>query len=137
MLKTVVIDTNCLLQIFPRKSSKRWLYNYIRNGNILLAVSTEILEEYEEIITQQTNSIIAENIVQALLNSPFILHIEPAYRWQLIKEDPDDDKFVDCAIAANANFLITNDGHFKVLDSIDFPKLTRLKLSQVTKALFK
>jgi predicted nucleic acid-binding protein len=50
--------------------------------------------------------------------------IEAYYHWQLIKQDPDDNKFADCAIAANADYLVTNDKHFNVLKQIQFPKLT-------------
>jgi predicted nucleic acid-binding protein len=39
----------------------------------------------------------------------------------LIFNDPDDDKFVDLAVAGNADFLVTNDRHFNVLASIEFP----------------
>ncbi len=45
------------------------------------------------------------------------------YRWNLIKQDTDDNKFVDCAIAANANFIVTNDKHFKGLKNISFRKV--------------
>lgn len=46
------------------------------------------------------------------------------YRWNLIKADPDDNKFADCAIAGRADSLVTNDKHFKVLKDIDFPRVT-------------
>ena len=54
----------------------------------------------------------------------------------MIKDDPDDDKYIDCAVAANADYIISNDKHFAILDTIDFPQLTRLKLSQVKKDIF-
>ena len=37
--------------------------------------------------------------------------------------DKDDNKFVDCAIAGNAQFIVTNDKHFEVLKNIQFPKV--------------
>jgi len=43
------------------------------------------------------------------------------YKWNLITADPDDNKFVDCAVSANATYLVTNDRHFNVLRGIDFP----------------
>ena len=45
------------------------------------------------------------------------------YNWRLITIDPDDNKFIDCAVAANADYLVTNDKHFNVLKEIDFPKV--------------
>lgn len=65
----------------------------------------------------------AELALAALINSPFVLRHDPRISWQLIKADPDDDKFSDCAIAANANYLVTNDRHFDILKQTPFPKL--------------
>jgi predicted nucleic acid-binding protein len=45
------------------------------------------------------------------------------YKWLLITADPDDNKFVDCAISANANSIVTNDKHFNILKDIAFPKV--------------
>ena len=45
------------------------------------------------------------------------------FRFGLIVADPDDNKFVDCAIVANAEFIVTNDSHFDVLSTISFPQV--------------
>lgn len=42
--------------------------------------------------------------------------------------DDDDNKFADCAIAANADYLVTNDKHFNVLKSVAFPKIQIIKI---------
>ncbi len=108
-MQTLVVDTNCLLQIIPKRSPYRWLYDEILQGNVSLAVSSEILLEYREILQQRTNSIVAENIITALIELPDTRNISPSYRWQLIADDPDDDKYVDCAVAASADYLISDD----------------------------
>jgi predicted nucleic acid-binding protein len=41
--------------------------------------------------------------------------IEPTYQWRLITADPDDDKFADCAIAAEPEWIVTEDARFEVL----------------------
>ncbi len=46
----VVVDTNVLVQLFGRLSQYRSLRDALRNGNLVLAVSTPILLEYEEVI---------------------------------------------------------------------------------------
>jgi predicted nucleic acid-binding protein len=43
----------------------------------------------------------------------------------------DTNKFVDCAVAANAKCIITNDKHFNVLNDYDFPKVSIVKLDQL------
>lgn len=52
---------------------------------------------------------------------PNVERTEVYFRWNLIEADPDDNKFVDCAISANVQFLVSNDGHFRVLKEVDFP----------------
>jgi putative PIN family toxin of toxin-antitoxin system len=107
----------------------------LQQGKYTLCVSNEILEEYEEILTQSTNSVIASNVVQTLLNAPTIEFIEPFYRFNLITQDPDDNKFVDCAIAGNATYIVSNDSHFDVLKQTDFPKLVVKRIQEFSKIL--
>lgn len=49
--------------------------------------------------------------------------ITPYYKFHFIEADKDDNKFVDCAIAAQAKCIVTNDHHYDVLKSIPFPKV--------------
>ena len=44
-----------------------------------------------------------------------IRHVNPSYFWRAIPHDPDDDKFVDAAVAADADWIVTQDHHFNVL----------------------
>ena len=46
---------------------------------------------------------------------PNLLQVNKFYFWQAVEKDPDDNKFIDCAVAANARYLISNDKHFKEL----------------------
>ena len=45
-----------------------------------------------------------------------------------ITSDPDDSKFVDCAICGQAEYLVSNDNHFKILNDIKFPPITLVRL---------
>ena len=49
--------------------------------------------------------------------------------WQLL-QDADDNKFADCAIAANADYLITNDKDFNILKQINFPKISVVTIQE-------
>lgn len=44
--------------------------------------------------------------------------------------DPDDNKFFDCAVAANADYLISEDNHFNILNKIDFPLVRRVRTNE-------
>ena len=49
------------------------------------------------------------------------MRFDPHFSFGLITTDADDNKFVDCAIVANAHFIVTEDKHFNVLKNIEFP----------------
>ncbi len=131
----IVLDTNCLLASLSRRGAYFNVWKSLQQGKYTLCVSNEILEEYEEILTQSTNSVIASNVVQTLLNAPTVELIEPFYRFNLITNDPDDNKFVDCAIAGNATYIVSNDSHFDVLKQIDFPKLVVKRIQEFSTIL--
>jgi len=68
-------------------------------------------------------------------NLPNVAHITNFYRWGLIEQDYDDNKFVDCAIASNAHYLATNDKHFNILKIIEFPKVHVINVSEFKQIL--
>jgi putative PIN family toxin of toxin-antitoxin system len=118
----IVLDTNCLLVSVQEYSGFFRLWEAFRNKEIVLCYTTEILNEYFEILSRYYSVPFAESIVEEILLSPNTEQIAVYYRWQLITADPDDNKFVDCAISANAKYIVTNDRHFNVLKNINFPK---------------
>lgn len=90
-------------------------------------MTTDILEEYDEIIEWGfRRRDIAYSVLEALINSPFVEKINVSFFWWLITVDPDDNKFSDCAIAAGANYLVTEDRHFDVLADIGLDKFRLL-----------
>ncbi|AQG80843.1 putative toxin-antitoxin system toxin component, PIN family [Spirosoma montaniterrae] len=125
----LIVDTNCLLVSVPRRSPYRWLYDAILIGRVELAVTTEILLEYEEQLGLFYAPDYAEYILATLTNLPNIIQVNPLhFYWLLIENDPDDNKFVDTAIAANADYIITNDRHYQILQKVSFPTATVVRL---------
>lgn len=125
----IVLDTNCLLQILPSRSIYHPIWNAILDGTISLCVNTEILDEYEEILGQRMTPAIAHSVVEAIARLSTTYHQQSYIHFDLIQTDRDDNKFVDCAIAAGAEFIVSNDAHFEVLKSIDWPKVIVLKIT--------
>ena len=107
----------------------------MHQGKYTLCVSNEILEEYEEILSQKTNATIASNVIQVLINSPFVEFINTYFHFHLIEQDKDDNKFVDCAIAANAKYIVSEDAHFKQLKNIPFPIVNVIRLGEFMEQL--
>ncbi len=120
-MQRIVLDTNCLLMSLPRISPFRTIWDMFLKGQFILCVSTEIIEEYSEIISKKTTSEIANNVIATILNAHNTALVTPYFRFNLIQNDKDDNKFVDCCIAANAKYIVSNDRHFDILKQIEFP----------------
>ncbi|MBQ0075288.1 MAG: nucleotide-binding protein, partial [Prevotella sp.] len=61
--------------------------------------------------------------------------IEVYYHFELIEADKDDNKFVDCAIKADAKYIVSNDRHFAVLKTIPFPHVEVIDIQQFLEEL--
>ena len=123
-MERIVLDTNCLLAILTRKSPMHYMWQRILSGDIVMCVTDDILLEYEEILSDKSSPQIAQLVMFQLENIAETERISTYYKWNIITQDPDDNKFVDCAIAANAKFVVSNDNHFNVLKNKDiWPKV--------------
>jgi putative PIN family toxin of toxin-antitoxin system len=105
------------------------------DGEFDLYITNEILMEYEEIISKKYNERVARDVVRTLLKLPNVQQQTIYYHWDLISEDPDDNKFIDCTVSANAHYLVSHDRHFNVLKHIEFPEIEILKIDEF-KAIF-
>lgn len=130
MSRQVVLDTNCLVQMISSHSPYRPAWQAFRDGRYTLCVSNDILSEYSEILERVANAAVAHNIVNAILRSPYTRLFDPHYRFGLIEQDPDDNKFVDCAIIAGADYIVSEDSHFRVLADIPFPRVNVIQLDE-------
>ena len=119
----IVLDTNCLLRILPKKSIYRCLWDGFLAGEFTLCYTNEVLQEYEEVLSRFYSPKISELVVETLIKSNNSIQITPDFKWNLITADPDDNKFVDCALNAGVDYLVTNDKHFNILKEIDFPQI--------------
>ncbi len=126
----IVLDTNALLASIPKKSKYRLIFDKLLSRQFTLLISNDILSEYAEIIEQKANSIVSTNIVEMLLSARNVEKQEIFFNWQLIDVDKDDNKFVDCAVAGNADYLVTNDRHFNVIKTVGFPPITILSVDE-------
>lgn len=128
--RKIVLDTNCLISSLSKKGQYYPVWKGLQTGQYILCVSTEILEEYAEVIAQKMSAQVASSVIHLLLESSNVELINPYFSLHLIDADQDDNKFVDCAFAANATFIVSNDKHFDVLKVISFPQLIVLKLKE-------
>ena len=119
----IVLDSSVLLVALGRKSRFKPIWDAFVDGKYQLILSDEIFYEYQEILHQHSAKGVAESVTDIFIESPDILFQQLYYNWYVIKEDPDDDKFFDIAVAANADYLVTNDAHFNLVKQLTFPKI--------------
>ncbi len=108
----VVLDTNIFISgIFWRGDSEKILYALAYKKFELIS-SEEIIEE---VINTLMNFRIPLSVKDILLWLSILLWkttmIEPKERMDVVKEDPDDNKFIEVAIAGKANYIISQDNH--------------------------
>ena len=134
-MRRIVLDTNCLLQSLPSKSPYHKIWTDILCGKISLCVNTEILDEYEEILSQKTNSKVATNVVEAIARLHTTTYQEIYVHFGLIQDDEDDNKFADCAVASGAEFIVTNDKHYNILKRTPWPNIRVTNIKEFIKLL--
>ena len=134
-MRYIVLDTNCLLQALPSNSPFHKIWTEVLEGRICLCVNTDILEEYEEILAIKTTPEIARNIVDAIASLSTTVFQNTYVHFELLPADSDDNKFVDCAVASDAEYIVTNDKHFNPLKEIPWPKVEIIKIAKFIKLI--
>ena len=123
----VTLDTNILLATVLPPSPYHWVYQALRDQRYGLVVSTDILEEYEEKLTEFYGSTFANAVLSELLNLENVQRVSPTFFWRMIHADHDDDKFIDAYVAANAVYLVSEDSHYKDIFKVAFPPIQWMK----------
>lgn len=117
-MSKLVVDTNVLLSSFIGTGPPRLIVNRIRDKLDLLCVSPPILEEYLMILQRAG---MAEDLLASLFSlfqdTDHVLLVHPSRHVDVISEDPSDNMFLECAIEAEVNYLISGDRHLKGLGS--------------------
>lgn len=130
----VVLDTNVILNALSPKLPYRVVLQNLLSGDYELCVTTEILLEYEEKITEFYSLSTATVLLDAFAMSSHVRKTEVFFRFNVIA-DVDDNKFLDCAFASNAHYLVSDDKDFRVLKNLGFPKIEWTTLDEFCKVL--
>ena len=95
-------------------------------------IKDEILLKGEEVLARKYALIVAHGFLATLKEVPNVHFTKIYYRWKSLP-DENDNKFVDCAIAANADYLITNDTNYNILKQVNFPKVSIITIQEFEK----
>ncbi|HJW30420.1 MAG TPA: putative toxin-antitoxin system toxin component, PIN family [Saprospiraceae bacterium] len=124
------MDTNVLLISLPSRSPYHEIIVAFSERRYKLVVTTAVLLEYEEILTEKASQVIAENVLAAFREAPNLVEVDIYFHWNMIPADPDDNKFTDAYINGNADYLVTNDAHFNTAKSSKFPEVKILSVDE-------
>jgi len=106
----VVVDTNVFVSSFfggnPRKIVDLW-----KSGQLTLCLSRPIIDEYVEVLQRLglKNERELSELLSLFAHGFHVLFSAKTPELHLVKEDPDDDKFIECAVALKADFIISGD----------------------------
>lgn len=106
----VVVDTNVFISSFfggnPRKIIDLW-----KSGQITLCLSRAIIDEYVEVLRRMglQNERELEELLSLFAHGFHVLFTAKTPNLKIIEKDPDDDKFIECAVALNSKFIISGD----------------------------
>ena len=110
MNKTVVVfDTNIFISAVFWNGNSYALVKKSINQEIIVFISAYIIKEIRNVLIRDFN--LQKQEIDDVINAVFYFThlIEPKEKVQIIKEDPADDRILECALACNANFIITYD----------------------------
>jgi putative PIN family toxin of toxin-antitoxin system len=114
----VVIDTNIFVSsLFNAGGMPRKVIDLWKTGEMTLCVTKEILEEYINVL-KRFNFIEKRDLKELLdlfSKRMNIIFIVSTPHLSIIKNDPGDDKFIECAVSADAQYIISGDKHLKAL----------------------
>ena len=130
----VVIDTNVFVSAILFDGELDKLINLWKRKKIVLLLSKEILEEYIKVLSYKkfklSDEIIKRIIYEELL--PYTRNIKVKKRVNIIKEDPSDNIFLECALERRADYIISGDKHllqlkqYKSIEIISFREFIKL-----------
>ncbi len=123
----VVFDTNVWLSIFSKKTLGREFSQLFEKG-IEIYITEEILKEiskvsvYPKIIElMEKSGTNRKEILRNIVENSML--IRPKFKLKTIKEDVEDNKFLDCALQAKADFIISGDKHLLKLGKFRATKI--------------
>lgn len=106
----VVLDTNIFVSSFfggnPRKVVNLW-----KTGEVTLCLSRPIIDEYVEVLQRlglQNESELSE-LLGLFARGFHVVFTAKTPELHVVEDDPDDNKFIECAVALKADFIISGD----------------------------
>lgn len=124
MLK-LVVDTNLFVSgLILKRGAPNELLNSWRRGDFLLLITHEIIDEIKRVlryprIARKYNISEADIEELTVLLETEAVTLNPNVTLTIVKDDPDDDKFIECAVTGKADYIVTGDSHLLSLRRVN------------------
>jgi putative PIN family toxin of toxin-antitoxin system len=121
---TVVIDTNVILSAILFGGKPKQVLEKALSGSIQLAISESLVNELQGVL-QRPKFELSAQLVHTIVSeyASIASWIEPSEHFNVVVDDPSDNHFIDCAVAAKADYLITGDRHLLSLGTFRMIKI--------------
>jgi putative PIN family toxin of toxin-antitoxin system len=123
--KKVVLDTNILVSALLFKGELAGIVDLWKKGRIIPVLSKETFAEFKAVLEYPKFSLTGQEIKMIIEEEvlPFFEITETKDRINGVCRDPDDDKFISCAVSASADFIVSGDR-----DLLDMGKYESVKI---------
>ncbi|MBS3153625.1 putative toxin-antitoxin system toxin component, PIN family [Candidatus Woesearchaeota archaeon] len=135
----ITVDTNVLITATFWNGDSNIIIGKAEKKEIELVLSMEILKEFSKVLAYKeiqdkirNKNLEMKRTVEKVAAISTI--VEPTQRFAVVKEDSDDNKFIECAKAGNVDFIISKDNHLlkikefegiKIITSKEFLKIIK------------
>ncbi len=112
----VVLDTNVLISATFWEGDSSKIVKKVEDKEIELILSKDILDEFKSVLEYKeiqekikNKNLEMKRTVEKIISISTI--VEPKNKFKIVEKDSDDDKFLECAVEGNADFIISQDNH--------------------------
>ncbi|CAN5552184.1 putative toxin-antitoxin system toxin component, PIN family [soil metagenome] len=110
-MQTVTADTNILVSGLHFGGKPRQFLNLARAGRFRLAISPDIQGELRRVLRDKLGWEQARLDEMDARLADFTIKVNPTQRLQVVRDDPDDDQVIECAVASGSSVIISGDRH--------------------------
>lgn len=125
----VTLDTNVLISATFWKGNEAKIIEFAEKRKVVLVLSKQILAEYENVLNKKFYNIAKEDQIKETIAKITRLSeiVDPKIKVEIVKDDPADDKIIECAITGNSQFIISGDKHLLKIKKIGMIEIVSAK----------
>ncbi|MCX6709009.1 MAG: putative toxin-antitoxin system toxin component, PIN family [Candidatus Woesearchaeota archaeon] len=124
----ITVDTNVLVSATFWNGDSNTVLEKVENKEIELVLSKEIIEEFARVLGYKEiqdkirdKNLEMKRTIEKIISISTI--VEPTEKLNIVEEDPEDNKILECAKAGNVDFIISGDNHLLKIKKLGLIKI--------------